>query len=127
MCLYFMSIQSCPKERLFNFQRFRDLGHDFLAYGIQWTCKYNDNIMIYYNDRMIYSEKRLRLLHITYFQFNYTGCEITQSCFEDKCYNATVCICEVCTECPKIYRKSVLHLLNYRFSVNFGTLSMQSS
>ena len=28
------------------------------------------------------------------------------------------------TECPKICRKCVLHLLKYRFSVNFGTLSI---
>ena len=28
------------------------------------------------------------------------------------------------TECPKIYRKSVLHRLQYRFAVNFGTLGM---
>ena len=29
------------------------------------------------------------------------------------------------TECPKIYRNSLLHLLKYRFAVNFGTLRRQ--
>ena len=28
------------------------------------------------------------------------------------------------TECPKIYCNSILHLLQYRFAVNFGTLSI---
>ena len=29
-----------------------------------------------------------------------------------------------CTECPKIYRKSVLQLSKYRFAVNFRTISI---
>ena len=28
------------------------------------------------------------------------------------------------TKCPKIYRESVLHLLKYRFAVNFGALGI---
>ena len=31
-----------------------------------------------------------------------------------------------CTECSKIYRKSVLHLLKWRFALDFGTLSLSN-
>ena len=34
---------------------------------------------------------------VAYNKFNYTGCEMTQSCWDGKCFNSTVCICEVST------------------------------
>jgi len=30
----------------------------------------------------------------TYNKYNYTGCETTQSCWDGKCFNSTVCVCE---------------------------------
>ena len=56
---------------------------------------------------------------VAYNKFNYTGCEVTQSCWDGKCFNSTVCICEVSTydrihprhaDCRVVVLVTLMHL-----------------